>query len=251
MDYLSVFLLGLALGSFYNVVIYRLPRNVSVVFPQSHCPQCKERIRWYDNIPVLSYLILRGRCRSCGAKISVQYPLVELTSGLLALYSYYKFGLSMEALVHYAFFSALLVASLIDLKFFILPDAITVPGIALGLGTSFLRSDISFVQSLIGASVGFVIPFLIYVYYVRVRKMEGLGFGDVKLLTFIGSVSGVYGVLSALFLGSLFGLIFALPYILKNRNTQFIIPFGPFLSLGCFVGILFKEDILRFLLPSM
>ena len=251
MDYLAVFLLGLVLGSFYNVVIYRLPRNVSVVFPNSHCPECKEKIRWYDNIPLVSYLILRGRCRNCGARISVQYPLVELSSGLLALYSYHKFGLSVEALVYYAFFSALLVVSLIDLKFFILPDVITVPGIVLGLGVSLLRSDINFLQSLVGAAVGFSIPFLIYIYYVRVRKMEGLGFGDVKLLTFIGSVTGVYGVLSALFLGSLFGLVFALPYIVKNRNTQFIIPFGPFLSLGCFVGVLFKEEILRFLLPAM
>ncbi|WP_457600657.1 prepilin peptidase [Hydrogenivirga sp.] len=250
MDYLAVFLLGLVLGSFYNVLIYRLPRNVSVVFPSSHCPECKHRISWYDNIPIVSYLILRGRCRHCGAKISLQYPLVELSSGLLALYSYYKWGLSPEALIYYAFFSALLVASLIDLKFFILPDVITLPGIVLGLGSSFLRSDITPVQSVVGALTGFAIPFAIYIYYVKLRKMEGLGFGDVKLLAFIGSVTGVYGVFTGLFLGSLFGLVFALPSIVRNRNTQFVIPFGPFISLGCFVGVVFKERILSFFTGS-
>ena len=251
MDYLAVFLLGLVLGSFYNVLIYRLPRNISVVFPSSHCPECKERIRWYDNIPILSYLVLRGRCRRCGARISIQYPLVELSSGLLALYSYFRWGFSPEALVHYLFFSALLVVSLIDLKFFILPDLITVPGIALGLLSSFLRSDMTPVQSVTGALLGFFIPLGIYLYYVRFRKMEGLGFGDVKLLAFIGSVTGVYGVFSALFLGSILGLLFALPTVVKHRSTKFVIPFGPFLSLGCFVGIVLKDRIVEFFFTNL
>lgn len=249
MDYLVVFLFGITLGSFYNVLIYRLPRNVSVVFPSSHCPECKERIRWYDNIPLISFLLLRGKCRSCGARISLQYPLVELSSGLLALYSYFKWGLSFDALVYFSFFSALMVASLIDLKFFIIPDLITLPGIVFGLGSSFFRSDITVSQSFLGAIVGFLIPAFVYLYYVKVRKMEGLGFGDVKLLTLIGSVTGIYGVFSALFLGSLFGLLFALPSIVRNKNVQFVIPFGPFLSLGCFVGVLFKSEIMSFLLP--
>ena len=250
MDYLVVFLVGLVLGSFYNVLIYRLPRNVSVVFPSSHCPHCGAKIRWYDNIPLLSFLILRGRCRDCGERISFQYPLVELSSGLLALLSYQRWGLSPDALIYYLFFSALLVVSLIDLKFFIIPDLITIPGIAMGLTSSFFRDDITPLQSFVGAVAGFLIPFLIYIYYVKFRKMEGLGFGDVKLLTMVGSVAGIYGVLSALFLGSLFGLIFAIPSILKNRNIQFVIPFGPFLSLGCFVGVLFKERVLSFIFPS-
>ncbi len=250
MDYAVVFIFGLALGSFYNVLIYRLPRNISVVFPSSHCPECKEPIRWYDNIPILSYLILRGRCRNCGARISLQYPLVELTSGLLAVLSYHRWGISYEALFMYVFFSALLVLSLIDLKFFILPDVITLPGIGVGLLSSLLREDMTFLESLSGAVVGFLIPLGIYIYYVKVRKMEGLGFGDVKLLSMIGAFTGIFGVLSALFLGSLAGLIFALPYLVRNRNLQFAIPFGPFLSLGCFLGVLFKERILGFVLPA-
>ncbi len=248
MDYLIVLAFGLILGSFYNVLIYRLPRNISVVFPSSHCPNCNEKIRWYDNIPLISYIILKGRCRNCGAKISIQYPLVELSSGLLAMYSYYRWHLSPEALIVYIFFSALLVLSLIDLKFFILPDIITLPGIAVGLLSSLVREDITLIQSLVGAGVGFLIPFLIYIFYVKVRGMEGLGFGDVKLLTMIGAFTGVYGVIVSLFLGSILGLIFALPSILKNRNTQFVIPFGPFISLGCFIGYLLKDRILSFVL---
>lgn len=249
MDYLFVFVVGLAFGSFYNVLIYRLPRNISVTFQRSRCPHCGSRIRWYDNIPLISYLILRGRCRDCGARISLQYPLVELTSGILALLSYVKWGSSVDAFVYYFFFSALLVASLIDLKFFIIPDVITLPGIVLGIGSSLFREEIDPIRSVAGAVVGFLVPLGIYLYYVKIRKMEGLGFGDVKLLTFIGSVTGIYGVLASLFLGSVVGLLFALPSIVRYRNVQFVIPFGPFLSLGCFFGVLFKDDILRFLSP--
>jgi len=247
MDYVTVFLVGLALGSFYNVLIYRLPRNISVVFPSSRCPHCGHRIRWYDNLPLISYLLLRGRCRVCGARISLQYPLVELSSGLLALYSYHRWGQTADAVILYLFFSALLVLSLIDLRFFILPDAVTLPGLAVGLVSSFFREGITPLQSFAGALAGFLIPLSIYIYYVKVRKMEGLGFGDVKLLAFIGAVTGVYGVLSALFLGSLLGLLFALPAVLKSRSVQFAIPFGPFLSLGCFIGVLFRDRVLALL----
>jgi len=247
MDHLLVFVVGLVFGSFYNVLIYRLPRKIPVVFERSKCPNCGSRIRWYDNIPLISYLILRGRCRDCGGRISLQYPLVELSSGTLALLSYIKWGLSADAFVYYFFFSALLVASLIDLKFFIIPDVITLPGVALGIGSSFFREEIDPLRSVVGAIFGFLIPLGIYLYYVKIRKMEGLGFGDVKLLGFIGSVTGVYGVLASLFLGSVIGLLFALPSILRYRNIQFVIPFGPFLALGCFFGILFKNEILRFL----
>ncbi len=244
--YLIAFILGLVFGSFYNVLIYRLPRNISIIFPSSFCPHCKRKIKWYDNIPLISFIVLKGKCRYCGEKISIQYPLVELASGLLAVISLYKWGLSLEAVIMYFFFSSLLVMSLIDLKFFILPDQINIPGIVLGILVSFFREDITFKESLLGASAGFLISFGIYIFYVKIRGFEGLGFGDVKLLTFIGSVTGIYGVLISLFLGSIFGLIFAVPSIIKNKSVQFAIPFGPFLSLGCFTGVLFKEQILSF-----
>ena len=246
MEYGIVFLIGLVLGSFYNVLIYRLPRNISVVFPSSQCPSCGHRIRWYENIPLLSYILLRGKCSNCGERISLQYPLVELGSGLLAVFSLYRWGISPDGAVMYLFFSALMVISLIDLRFFIIPDVITIPGTALGLLSSPFREEITITASLLGAVAGFGIPLLIYTYYVKVRKMEGLGFGDVKLLAFVGSVSGIYGVMSAIFIGSLAGLLYALPSVIKSRSVQFVIPFGPFLSLGCFLGIVFEEPIRSF-----
>jgi leader peptidase (prepilin peptidase)/N-methyltransferase len=247
MEYAVLFVLGLILGSFYNVVIYRLPRNVSLLDPPSSCPSCGSKIKWYDNIPVVSYILLRGRCRVCGARISPQYPLVEVASGLLILISYQRWGLSADFLVHYLFFSALLILSLIDLRWFILPDVITLPGTVLGVVSSFFRESVGPAESLAGVLVGAGIPAAVYLYYVKFRGFEGLGLGDIKLLAFIGSVTGPYGVLSSLFLGSFFGLLFALPKVVRSGNIKFAIPFGPFLSLGCFVGVLLRERILTFL----
>nr|BAL54340.1 prepilin peptidase / N-methyltransferase [uncultured Aquificae bacterium] len=249
MDYLALFVLGCVLGSFYNVLIYRLPRGTSIVKPPSHCPVCGSKIRWYHNIPVISYLVLRGRCRSCSASISIRYPLVELSSGLLAILSYIKWGFSFESFVMFVFFSLLLVLSLIDWDTFLLPDSLNLGGLAFGLITSLFRTDFSLLDSLAGALAGAVPFFLIYVFYVKVRKMEGLGFGDVKLMAFIGSVTGIWGVLYAVFLGSVFGLLYALPIIFKNRNLSFAVPYGPFLSLGCFVGTVFDQHLRVIFLP--
>ncbi len=242
MIYIFLFIIGAILGSFYNVVIHRLPEGKSIVNPPSHCPKCKKPIRWYDNIPILSYIFLRGRCRYCKERISPIYPFVETTSGLLLVFSYYKWPL-VDALVMYVFFSMLLILSVIDWRTFILPDILNYSGIVFGFLTSFIRDSFSFYESLFGMIAGFFIPLLIYLYYVKVRKMEGLGFGDVKLLTFIGATTGVYGVLSAVLLGSFFGLLYAIPLIIKHRNLKFVVPFGPFLSLGCFVGLAFEDYI--------
>lgn len=247
MEYVFLFILGLVLGSFYNVVIYRLPRNVSLLKPPSSCPSCGSRIRWYDNIPLISYLILRGRCRVCGARISVQYPLVELGSGLLVILCYHLFGPTVDFAVYYAFFSALLILSLIDLRWFIIPDVITLPGTFIGLISSPIRETVGPVESLLGVLTGTGISLGIYLYYVRFRGIEGLGLGDVKLLAFIGSVTGPYGALASLFLGSLFGLLFYLPLMLRNRTVKLAVPFGPFLSLGCFIGFLGRDPVLTFL----
>lgn len=235
--YVLLFVLGAVFGSFYNVLIYRLPKGMSVVYPPSHCPSCKTPIRWYQNIPIISYILLRGKCAACGAKIPVRYPLVELASALLAVFCFIKWQEPFTALIHYAFFSALLVASLIDWDTFILPDSITLGGLTLSFALSFFRKDLSPYESFLGALVGGGTFLLIYLFYTKVRRIEGLGFGDVKLMAFIGSATGIWGVLYAVFLGSLLGLLYALPIIVKNKNLQFALPYGPFLSLGCFVGI--------------
>lgn len=245
MIYIFLFIIGAVLGSFYNVVIHRLPEGKSIINPPSHCTKCNTPIRWYDNIPILSYIILKGRCRHCKERISPVYPFVEIASGFLLVFSYHKWPLT-DAIVMYVFFSLLLILSVIDWKTFILPDLLNYSGIAFGFLTSFVRENFSFYESLLGMLAGFFIPFLIYLYYVKIRKMEGLGFGDVKLLTFIGATSGIYGVLSAVFIGSLLGLLYAIPLIVKYRNMKFVVPFGPFLSLGCFVGLAL-EDYIRVL----
>lgn len=243
--YLLLFILGTILGSFYNVLIYRLPRNISIIFLSSHCPHCRKPIKWYDNIPLISYLVLKGRCRYCGEKISIRYPLVEFTSGLLAVLSYYKWGFSIDAVVYYFFFSALMVMSLIDWFYFIIPPQINIGGLILSLLVAPFRETITVKESFMGTIVGLGTPLLIYLYYVKVKKIEGIGLGDVILLGFIGGVSGIYGVFASLFLGSFFGLIYVIPLIIKHRSFNFAIPFGPFLSLGAFTGIIFKEQIIK------
>ena len=236
LEYVLLFVLGASLGSFYNVLIYRLPRNMSIVVPSSHCPACGRSIRWFHNIPILSYLLLRGQCAYCGTRISIRYPLVELASGLLAVLCRVRFEDYMTGFVFFVFFSILLVASLIDWDTFLLPDSLTLGGLAFGLISSVFRRDFSLYDSLLGALVGGLSFLLIYLYYTKLRKMEGLGVGDVKLMAFIGSVAGIWGVAYAVFLGSLLGLLYALPIIIKNRTLQFAVPYGPFLSIGVFLG---------------
>ncbi|WP_448584130.1 prepilin peptidase [Thermocrinis sp.] len=232
-------MLGAVLGSFYNVLIYRLPRGISIVNPPSHCPKCQSPIRWYDNIPIISYILLQGKCRNCKSKIPLRYPLVEAISGFLAVLCYYKWGFSLSAFVFYAFFSTLLVLSMIDWDTFSLPEPIMLGGVLFGFITSVFRSDFSLFDSFVGALSGALPFWLIYLYYTKIRKMEGLGFGDVELMAFIGSVAGIWGVISAVFLGSVIGLAYTLPIIIKHKSTGFAIPFGPFLALGCFLGVFF------------
>ena len=244
-----LFLVGISLGSFYNVVIYRFQRGMSLLFPSSHCPVCKHSIKWYDNIPIISYLLLRGRCRYCGTRISLRYPLVELSTGVLALLCTIKWGITLSALVFFIFFSLLLILSIIDWDTFTLPDSLTLGGLAFGILTSLIREDFHILDSLLGAFVGGFSFLLIYLYYVKFRRMEGLGFGDVKLMAFIGSIVGVKGVLYSVFLGSFLGLAYALPIVIRNKSLQFAIPFGPFLSLGCFWGMFLELD--RFLVSYL
>ncbi|SHK55508.1 prepilin peptidase [Thermocrinis minervae] len=243
-EYVLLFVIGSVLGSFYNVLIYRIPRGMSIIRPGSSCPKCGSSIKFYDNIPIISYLILRGRCRYCGEKISLRYPVVEFLSGALACLSYYKWGATFEAFVYFVFFSLLLILSFIDWQTFTLPDSLTLGGLAFGLITSFFRHDLRFPESLLGSLLGGGLFLAIYLFYVKVRKMEGLGFGDVKLMAFIGSVGGPWAVIFSVSLGSILGLLYAIPIILKHRSFDFVIPYGPFLSLGAFLGLVFKDYLL-------
>lgn len=241
-----VFIVGAVLGSFFNVCIFRLPRGISLLKPRSFCPRCKSPISPKDNIPLLSYLLLKGRCRYCKTSISPRYPLVEGLSGLLALFCLIKFGLGPKALVYYAFLSSLLISSFIDLENKLIPDTLTLGGLALGVTTSFLKLTVEPYQALLGILVGGGSLLAVAFLYELLRKREGMGGGDVKLLAMIGAFTGFEGALFSLFSGSLFGAIVGFSLMkLKRLSTQAAIPFGPFLSLGAFLYLLWGDKLMR------
>ena len=222
---------GLVLGSFLNVVIYRLPRGMSIVRPRSHCPACGRMVRWYDNVPILSYLALRGRCRSCGAPISPRYPLVEATTGCLLVLAAWRFGVTIEGGLAAVFLLLLLPLALIDLEHQILPDVLTLPGIALGLLGGALSARVPLWNSIAGALLGAAVPYLVIVAYRLLRGVEGMGLGDVKLLAMIGAFLGWQGVLLTLCIGAVAGAAVGLVLIAARRgrlDTE--LPFGTFLA---------------------
>jgi leader peptidase (prepilin peptidase)/N-methyltransferase len=224
---------GLCIGSFLNVCIHRLPLKQSVVRPRSRCPQCETPIRAYDNLPVLSYLWLGGRCRDCRARISPRYPLVELLSGAFAAMTYLKFGLSGQALVLFLFLAALLVITFIDLDHRIIPDVLSLPGIPVGFASSFGLLAITPFESLLGILSGGGSLFLVAWGYQLLARREGMGGGDIKLLAMIGAFVGWKGVVFTIFVSSLTGTLAGAALIcLKGGNMKLAVPFGPFLAIG-------------------
>lgn len=236
---------GLFIGSFLNVCIHRIPRDESIVFPPSKCPGCGTKIKPWDNVPVLSYLLLMGKCRGCGERISIRYPVVELLSGLLAVTMLYRFGPVPAALVYYAWSCVLLVITFIDIDFQIIPDSLSLGGIVVGLALVWWL-PVSYPDALIGLAVGGgLLMAVIYGYYFLTGK-QGMGGGDVKLLAMIGVFTGWQGVLFTIFMGSLAGTLVGIPWAVLNRkNMQAAIPFGPFLALGGLVYVLWGELIVN------
>lgn len=240
-----VFILGLGaiLGSFLSVCIYRIPRNESLITPGSHCPHCQAPIRFYDNIPLVSVALLRGRCRLCRERIPWTYPAVEALSILVAVLLYAKFGLTGEGLRGALLALALLALTFIDLAHHLLPDRITLPWIAVGLGTVPL-SPITLPGALLGGLVGGGILFM-----VALVSGGGMGGGDVKLAAMIGTFLGWQQMLLALFVGVLFGGLLGILLLalgLKGRKDP--VPFGPFLALGGVAALLWGESLLRWYL---
>jgi leader peptidase (prepilin peptidase)/N-methyltransferase len=241
-----IVLFGLAWGSFLNVVIYRLPQRISIFRPSSFCPSCQKSIKFYDNIPLLSFIILNGKCRYCGEKIPVSYPIVEFLTPLSFLLLYSHYSLSFHFFASCLFASALIVLSFIDFYLQILPDAITLPGILLALIYSLFRSDLNLTQALVGAVVG--AGFLLFVYgaYYFLRKKEGLGMGDVTMMLMIGAYLGLQRTLFTLILASLSGALVGILFILfKKKDLQYALPFGTFLGPAAFVSLLWGERIVR------
>lgn len=241
-------LFGAVVGSFLNVVILRLPNEgESIAFPASHCPVCKAPLHWYENIPLLSYLFLLGKCGHCKTRISVQYPLVELTMAGLSAALMYTYGLSFEFACLFIFCAALLVIIVIDIHHQIIPDVISLPGIATGLLFSFFSTTLTWQSSLIGIAVGGGILYAIALAYFLIRKIDGMGGGDIKLLAMIGAWLGWQSLPFVIFASSLSGTVvglIAMGYQKKGGRTR--IPFGPFLSIAALVFIFFQDKILYF-----
>ena len=242
------FLFGLILGSFLNVCIHRIPHGKSIVRPPSSCPQCGARIKFYDNIPLVSYIILLGKCRACSHPIPVRYPIVELLTGLLSLALFLRYGLSPQYFLFLAFSASLIIVSFVDLSHKIIPNVISLPGILVGLAaTSFFRlNGLSWKDSLIGMLVGGGSLYLIGLLFRWLRGKEGMGLGDVKLLAMIGAWMGYLALPYIVLISSVTGtLIGGGSLLLTRKKFSETIPYGPFLVLGTLVYLFFGTELRR------
>jgi len=240
------FVFGAVVGSFLNVCIYRMPKDESVVFPPSHCPQCNYQIRWYDNIPLLSYLLLRGKCRGCGTRISPQYPLVELVNAVLTLLLFNRFGVSLSFLALFLFCSALVVVTFIDIEHQIIPDEISLSGIIVGFLFSFFLPFNSWLSSLIGILLGGGSLLLVAYGYQWLSGREGMGGGDIKLLAMIGAFLGWRAVPFVIFSASLFGSVLGVTMMLaQKKDSKLAIPFGPYLSFGAVLYVFYGPQLIK------
>lgn len=260
--YILSFIFGTVIGSFLNVCIYRLPREESIAYPGSHCTSCNEPISFYNNIPIMSYLFLGGKCSKCNSNISLRYPIVEILTGLLFMATVWSFGLSIETLFYLIFISALIAITFIDFKHMIIPNVITYPGIIVGILFNALKTDwnysldlisnfslgmqnffsllseVPILDSIFGVVLGGGILLLIAYSYEVIKKRQGMGMGDVKLLAMIGAFFGWEGVLFVIFLASILGSIIGISIIIAKRgDLKYALPFGPFLSIAAVIYI--------------
>jgi leader peptidase (prepilin peptidase)/N-methyltransferase len=240
-------LLGLTVGSFLNVCIFRLPRRESIVHPGSRCARCDRPLAWFENIPVVSWLALRARCRTCGERISWRYPLVELLTGVMFLAVYLLWGPTVLGVQRTLFGCALLVLFAIDLEHQILPNIITLPGIVVGIAFSLVVPP-GWRDALIGIVLGGLIPYAIAEAYFRLRGHEGLGMGDVKMLAMIGAFLGWKPMLLTLVLASFVGSIIGLGFIAAGRGRTYALPFGTFLAAAAAVAAVSGDAIVAWYL---
>lgn len=234
---------GLLVGSFLNVCIHRIPLKQSIVFPSSRCPGCGHQIPWYENVPLLSYAVLRGRCSRCAVRISMRYPLVEALTAALFLWHWWLFGPTPVFAVRLAFACALLVLFAIDLDHQLLPDAVTLPGIVAGFVCSWFLPP-GPVMSLAGIAVGGGILWLIAEAWFRLRKIEAMGFGDVKMLAMVGAFLGVKLVVLVFVLASMLGGVLAVVLVVTRRADMATkVPFGTMLAVASLVASLYGDAI--------
>ena len=248
MDLVFVIILGALCGSFANVCIVRIPKNKGVVSGRSNCPKCKKKIVWHDNIPIISYLILDGKCRKCKKPISFQYVVVELLSIISFALIYLLFGISLTTLLLFILSLSFIIIFFIDLKHFIIPNSITFPMMALGFVKSFdpnLNPIFpNYVNSLIGGLFGYGIIWSIIFFYKQIKKKEGMGLGDAKLLGVIGLWFGLKAVPFVIFLSSSIAIISVIPDLIKkSKKLSSQIPFGPYIIIGTLIYLIFEKKI--------
>ena len=253
MLYLIAFIFGSIWGSFSNVCIHRIPEDISVVTGRSQCPSCKIQIKWYDNIPLFSYLFLKAKCRSCSAKINIKYFLVELISAISFVVIFYFFGISLTTLLFFILSICFVIIFFIDFKHFIIPNELTYPLMIIGLLKSFdpnLNTTLfpDLINSLIGGFFGYTIIWLIIFIYKKIRNKEGMGLGDAKLLSAIGFWFGWTSIPFIIFFSSVAALISVIPDLITNKKKLTSqIPFGPFIIIGTLI-FLFSNDYIKIFL---
>ena len=244
-----VFIFGAVVGSFLNVCIFRLPAKTSIIKPLSQCPHCHHPIRFYDNIPIISFIVLRGKCRDCDGKISWRYPLVELITAVLSLLLFLQFGLTLRFLIFFIFTAVLIVITFIDLDHQIIPDVLTLPGIPIFFLLAIFVVKIPWLEALIGLLIGGGVLFAIAFVYELLTKREGMGGGDIKLLAMIGGFLGWKSLIFILLFSSFSGAIAGITaMIIKKQDMKYAVPFGPFLSLAAVAYIFWGEIFMRFLI---
>lgn len=240
-----VVVVGAVVGSFLNVVILRVPVDgESIVFPPSRCPGCRARINWYDNLPIISFILLNRRCRSCGMLISWQYPAVELVMAMMALALFFKFHLSMLLGIYFVFSAALLAVIVIDIQHQIIPDVISLPGILAGFGASFLNPQVTWQQSGLGVLMGGGVLYAVAAGYFLATRREGMGGGDIKLLAMLGAFLGWQSLPFVVFGSALLGAVVGIGAMIKQKKGgRTVIPYGPFLSAAALLYMFFREEI--------
>lgn len=247
-----IFIFGLVLGSFLNVCIWRLPRAESIIMPGSHCSYCNNPIRWHDNIPLIGYILLKGRCRDCNARISFKYFLIELITAVMSAAMFIRYDLTPQFFIYILFFSLLLIATFVDIRYRIIPDEISLGGAILGIILSFIFPVMQdapahikgLLLSFAGAFMGAAITYLTGVLGSVIFRKEAMGFGDVKLMAAVGAFLGWKLTLLSFFIAPFFGSAYGIDVLLRKKSH--LIPYGPFLSLGALAALFYGDKIIRF-----
>ena len=248
----TIFLVGIIFGSFFNVCIYRIPRSESIIFPPSHCTNCGMKLKWYELLPVFSWVFLGGKCHTCKRKISIQYPLVELSTGILFLLLIQKFGFSGQAISYVFLVSLLIIITVIDLQHQIIPDELIIVGAITGVLLSLIKFTVSWIEAALGLLTGSGTFLIVVIIAEKLLKKEGMGGGDIKLMGMIGIYLGwkltALSMLLSIYAG---GIIGGLLVLLKVKKRDDAIPYGPFIAAGTIISIFFGNDIIRWYLQSL